>query len=154
MEADVSARHEWLQAFGCPMYFQAKSPCFMPNIQRQYQRYTISIQGPANASFYPDPFQMPMHAKISFACLGKHSYRQMYLTCNLFFFLIRCTHFTLLSFHPIPPRLIFICNLKPVLSLCAFTSHKIYNATLSSLISKLKKETSSKLNLSRCLKVT
>lgn len=38
MEADLSARHKWLQAFGCPMYFQAKSPCFTPNIQRQYQR--------------------------------------------------------------------------------------------------------------------
>lgn len=77
MEADLSARHEWLQAFGCPVDFQAKSLCFMPNNQRQYQveMKTISLQGPAKASFYPDPFQISMHAKISFACLGKQSYR-------------------------------------------------------------------------------
>lgn len=47
----------------------------------------ISMQGSANASFNPHPFQMSTHAKISFACLGKHPSRQMYhLTCKLSFF--------------------------------------------------------------------
>ena len=41
----LPAKHEWLRAFGFPMYFQAKSSLFMPNIQRQYQTEmkTISL---------------------------------------------------------------------------------------------------------------
>lgn len=103
----------------------------------------------ANASFYPDPFQISMHAKISFSSLGKHSYRHMYLTCKPSFFSSYATHVLFC--------LAFILFLLDVyshatqtssLSLCAFTSHKIHNAALSSLIPKPKKQTNSKLKLS------
>lgn len=68
MEADLSGRHNYPQAFGCPMYFQAKSPGFMPNIQEQHhtEKKSFSLQGLAKTSFYPDP-------KLSFACLKKNT---------------------------------------------------------------------------------
>lgn len=139
MEADLSERHKWLQAFGCPMYFQAKSLCFTPNIQRPYQRWKPFLSRVQQMPlFFPDYFWMSMHINIFFGCLGN----TLIDKCILFasFFLIWGTRFTLFSLDPIPSTHILICSLKPVLSLHVFTSYKIYNATLSSLISKLKKE--------------
>lgn len=102
MEADLSGRHNYPKAFGCPMYFQAKSPGFMPNIQEQHhtEKKSFSLQGLAKTSFYPDP-------KLSFACLKK-TLLQTYLICKLPFFLMWCTHFTLPNFQSIPPRHLFI----------------------------------------------
>lgn len=85
MEAELSARHEWLQAFGCPMYFQTKSMCFMPNIQRQYQRWKAFLR---RVQQMPHFLQIPfnVHACQNFLCLPWKTHRQMYLTCKLSFF--------------------------------------------------------------------
>lgn len=78
MEADLSGRHNYLQAFGCPMYFQAKSPCFMPYIQEQHhtEKKSFSLQGLAKTSFYPN---FPL------LVLKKHSCKHISLASYLFF---------------------------------------------------------------------
>lgn len=126
-------------SFWLPHVFSSKITVFHTKYSKTISEMkTISIQSPANASFFPDYFWMSMHVNIFFGCLGN----TLIDKCILFasFFLIWGTRFTLFSLNHIPSTHILICSLKPVLSLHAFMSYKIYNATLSSLISKLKKE--------------
>lgn len=49
------------------------------------QKKTISLQGLAKTSFYPDPFQMSLDDELPFACLRKHSYKDISLASYLFF---------------------------------------------------------------------
>lgn len=95
MEADLSGRHNELEAFGCSMYFQAKSPCF--------KQISIDSVKQGQKTFLYRVWQM---LKFPLLVLGNTHIGKHFSLTNYFFF-ICCTHFTLHNFHPIPPRGIF-----------------------------------------------
>lgn len=95
MEADLSGRHNELEAFGCSMYFQAKSLCF--------KQISIDSVKQRQKTFLYRVWQM---LKFPLLVLGNTHIGKHFSLTNYFFF-ICCTHFTLHNFHPIPPRGIF-----------------------------------------------
>lgn len=108
MEADLSGRHDELEAFGCSMYFQAKSPCFkqisIDSVKQRQKTFLYRVwQRPP---FIQIPSKCPQMLKFPLLVLGNTHIGKHFSLTNYFFF-ICCTHFTLHNFHPIPPRGIF-----------------------------------------------
>lgn len=157
MEADLSGRHSQLEAFGCPMYFQAKSPHFtqisIDSVNQRQKPFLYSVwQRPP---FIQIPSKCSQTLIFPLLVLGNTHIGKHFSLTNYFLPPPHMLHtFYCVQLSSYPSQRYLQTHRKSALSLCAVTSDQVHITTFPLFIPTCKNQTSSELTQPRHLKLS